>query len=191
MVPAPNLSQWDKHNLSQWDRLCFSQWDRHSASGCTKPVPQGQGKVKIEPVPVPWKGHIPTLEACPCRRTGSIPTMEPVPVQPVPTHPMGCQQSGIQGRGKFNGSNCRNKLLTNSRFVPSETRTLRKSATVHRSVTVQSTGFRHSYHPKLNWNHGWLGCKDWSKQNRNWFTRGPGLRSHASKPCGSRRVRPR
>jgi len=64
-----------------------------------KPVSLGQGKVKRDLSPVPWTGHIPTLEAvpvpgtgsiptleaCPCPGTGSIPTMEPVAVQPVPT----------------------------------------------------------------------------------------------------------
>jgi len=49
--------------------------------------PTGTGKGQKRPVPVPWTGYTPMLESCPCRRTGSIPTMEPVPVQPVPTCP--------------------------------------------------------------------------------------------------------
>jgi len=49
--------------------------------------PTGTGKGQKRPVPVPWTGHIPTLEACPWRRTGPMPTMEPVPVQLVPTCP--------------------------------------------------------------------------------------------------------
>jgi len=70
---------------------------RHAA--CCKPVSLGQGMVKRDLSPVPWTGHIltleavpvpgtgsiPTLEACPCPGTGSIPMMEPVAVQPVTT----------------------------------------------------------------------------------------------------------
>jgi len=38
----------------------------------------------------------PTMEACPCPGTGSTPTMEPVPVQPVPTFPIKWNYKAIE-----------------------------------------------------------------------------------------------
>jgi len=102
-VPIPNLSHWDKPlgqappvpvGQADWDRLCLPQWDRLCLS---QTCPTGNGKGQKRPVLVPWISHIPTLEACPCRRTSPTTTMEPVPVQLVPT----CHKVGLQGRGNF------------------------------------------------------------------------------------------
>ena len=94
---VPTLEGWDRQSacpsgtgLGQAE--CLSQWDRFgTGKGQKRPVPcpmdrshthagglslsQGQALYpRWRPVPVLW--------------TGSIPTMEPVPVQPVPTCPI-------------------------------------------------------------------------------------------------------
>jgi len=58
--------------------------------------PTGSRKGQKRPVPVPWTGHIPTLEACPCRRTGPMPTMKHVPVQLVPFCPTQWDYKAVQ-----------------------------------------------------------------------------------------------
>jgi len=66
---------------ADWDKLCLSQWDKHSLSQV------GLGKVKRDLSLSHETSHTPTLEAFPCTGTGSIPTMELVPVPLVPTCP--------------------------------------------------------------------------------------------------------
>jgi len=82
---VPNLSHWDK----PLNTTCSSA-SGTSRLGQAVLVPVGQVVLVPNLSHSDWERsketcHIPTLEACPCCRTSPMTTMEPVPVQLVPT----------------------------------------------------------------------------------------------------------